>query len=318
LKKKKILITGGLGYIGGRLSKILSYQYEIIISSRKVVSAESLILLNASHAVLHTNLFSADSFPNDIYAIIHLASLNEIDSVSSIDDAINVNIGDTIKIAKLAIKKKVSKFLYFSTVHVYGSPLQGLINEQSSCNPTHPYAATHKSAEDLLKFLYQNVLNEKLIILRLSNSFGYPIAPDVNRWTLVFNDLCKKAIINGCIQIQSSTNQSRDYITLSDVCAVILNLLHETTITPSASTYNLSSGKSLTLTDVCSIIQKTFNSLYGKSIEAIYPNNFNINETLALEISNKKIVSLLHPIENNYQLEVAQLLNFCKIHFGKN
>ena len=61
---KRILITGGLGFIGGRLSKKLSNEFEIVVSTRNQVSDDILRLHGISSQIEHSKLLNLSSFPN--------------------------------------------------------------------------------------------------------------------------------------------------------------------------------------------------------------------------------------------------------------
>ena len=69
---KKILITGGTGFVGGRLAKRLSAENEVFVSSRKKLSAEDLLPYGNVNAVDHASLLKAAAFPF-VDTVIHLA-----------------------------------------------------------------------------------------------------------------------------------------------------------------------------------------------------------------------------------------------------
>ena len=123
---KNILITGGIGYVGGRLTKKLSKNFNVLVSSRKKIRKEILKLHGIKNSILHKNLLSKKYFPNNIDIIIHLAGLNELECIKYPNKAIEVNVNQTRLIIENAITFGVKNFIYFSTIHVYGSPLHGL------------------------------------------------------------------------------------------------------------------------------------------------------------------------------------------------
>ena len=189
----RILITGGFGYVGGRLSRRLSEEHEVWVSSRKPVPDDILRLHGQVKRIDHALLLDPATFPASVDVVIHLAALNEIDSVKFPSEAIRVNIDETRMILENSISKKVDQFIYFSTAHIYGAPLEGTITEESLPRPVHPYAITHRAAED---YIVAAVKHNRIkgTVLRLSNSFGAPVSPHVNRWTLLANDLCRQAV----------------------------------------------------------------------------------------------------------------------------
>ena len=115
--------------------------------------------------------------------------------------------------------------MYFSTFHIYG-PNKGIqITEMQLPNPIHPYSLSHYVAELFVNQFRQNYKMET-IILRLSKSFGAPKTPDVDRWTLVVNDLCYQAIKDQQLQLKTTGEQHRDFICMSDVCDAVNLLLN--------------------------------------------------------------------------------------------
>ena len=160
----KILITGGLGYIGGRIVDFLKRKHP-----------ESIIVLGTSRQITKTpdwakpfqivrlNILDPvsikEAISKDFTAIIHLAALNEHDSFSDIKSAWETNALGTQSLLSVASEKLIPKFIYFSTFHVYADCFE-IITEESSTKSHHPYAATHRAAEDMARF-FQNYKNTK-------------------------------------------------------------------------------------------------------------------------------------------------------------
>ena len=154
-----VLITGGLGYIGGRIA---SYLKEKALESRIFLTTrdknKALPSWTEKFTVLQMNLLDEDSIDNcleskNIDVIIHLAALNEIDSMKDPALALEVNTKGTYKLLNIANRKKINRFVYFSTFHVYGDTSSAVLTEETPTRPFHPYAITHRAAEDLVFFL---------------------------------------------------------------------------------------------------------------------------------------------------------------------
>src|ERR1700681_1055933 len=239
----RILITGGFGFVGGRLSRRLSEEHEVWVSSRKPVPESILRLHGNIKRIDHALLLDRDSFPAFIDTVIHLAALNEIDSVKLPSDAIRVNVDETRIILENSIAKQVEQFIYFSTAHIYGAPLEGTITEKTLPRPVHPYAITHRAAEDYIVAATEQK-RIKGTVLRLSNSFGAPVSAHVNRWTLLANDLCRQSVEKGTITLRSNGCQYRDFICLSDVEEMMARMLTNPK-SPEHIIYNLGSGISM-------------------------------------------------------------------------
>jgi UDP-glucose 4-epimerase len=310
---KNVLVTGGMGYIGGRIVESLADDFSVTVSSRKPATDYPDMPGN-TRVIEHEQLLTEESFPENIDVVIHLAALNEIDCVKFPSEAIRVNIDQTRMIVENAISKKVKRFIFFSTVHVYGSPLQGNINESSAVKPIHPYAITHRAAEDYVIAAHE----KKLIIadiIRLSNSFGRPVHPDVNRWTLLVNDLCRQAVTTKRLKLLSNGCQFRDFITLKDVTAFIKKLLDENGVREQRI-INLVSGKSLTVLQMTNMVADVYHSITGVKVPVDLPADVKPTNEADLMFSTASMNGLGFVNENNFAGEIESLLHFCIKHFG--
>ena len=217
-----ILVTGGSGYLGGNLCKLLrSY------SDNKVFSASRKLTKYSHDNEIVIDWLSQDSLRHcctDKDVIIHLAAMNAQDCLASPIDAIHINVIGTANLLRAAQDAGVKRFVYISTAHVYGSPLEGNITEDTLPFPIHPYATSHLAAEDLVLAAHRKGEIEG-VVLRLSNAFGAPRNVDVNCWSLLFNDLCRQAILEKKITLNSTGMQRRDFVPVTDVCRAICHML---------------------------------------------------------------------------------------------
>jgi len=225
-----VLITGGTGYLGGRIADHLKTALGgagIYLTAME--TSGPLPAWTESFEVLQMNVLAEPSMTAcfeacDFDAVIHLAAVNEIDSMNDPELAIEVNTQGTFDLLRIASEKGVKRFIYFSTFHVYGNTTPGPITEDSPARPYHPYAITHRAAEDFVRY-FGRYHGTRTLILRLSNGYGYPMDTAVERWTLVFNDLCRQAVTTGKIVLASSGRQHRDFIALSDVARAVAHFL---------------------------------------------------------------------------------------------
>ncbi|MEF9427455.1 MAG: NAD-dependent epimerase/dehydratase family protein, partial [Candidatus Mariimomonas ferrooxydans] len=143
-----IMITGGLGYIGGRIASYLKEKEpdsHIFLTTRK--RNRRLPSWTDKYTVLQMNLLDEDSIANclkdmNIDVIIHLAALNEIDSMKDPALALEVNTQGTYKLLSVANRKKIDRFVYFSTFHVFGETSGSIITEETPTRPFHPLDST--------------------------------------------------------------------------------------------------------------------------------------------------------------------------------
>jgi UDP-glucose 4-epimerase len=309
---KRILISGGTGFVGGRLAKRLAGEHKVYISSRKHLEEKKLKLYGDVFPIDHPSLFDVEKFP-EVDTVIHLAALNEWDSVKYPEEAQRVNVDQTRILLENGIAKGVQQFVYFSTAHVYGSPLVGRISEETPPKPTHPYAITHYQAEDfVISAAKQNRI--KGIVLRLSNSFGAPISADTNRWTLLANDLCRQAVEKGKMVLKSNGCQYRDFICLSDVEDILASMV-ERRIPLKQIVYNLGSGLAARVIDMARKIEQRCVPILKRNIPVELPDNAIETEEPLLDYSNDRLLSEGFRINNDVNGELERLLQFCKDNF---
>jgi len=311
----KILITGGLGYIGGRIADFLQRKYPdltiILGTSRKI---SEIPLWAKPFQIVRLNVCDKttidEAIPSNLHAIIHLAALNEHESFSNIQFAWEVNALGTQSLLSIANQKQVQKFIYFSTFHVY-EDCQKMITEKSPTKTHHPYAATHRAAEDMVRF-YHHSQDMDTLTLRLSNGFGYPMDLGISRWTLVFNDLCRQAVTSGKMIIKSSGKQHRDFICLHDVASAVDHFLYKNVKTWGDGLFNLGGDCSLSIVDVANKICSTFKKKYGFSIpiEIQGKDDKTNHNPVKFDISKLKNTGFL--LTGNIDQEIDRTLSLCE------
>jgi UDP-glucose 4-epimerase len=216
-----------------------------------------------------------------------LAALNEIECARDPQRAFIINSLGTLNLLIAAEQVGVNKFIYFSTAHVYGEPLQGFISESSVCRPVHPYAITHKSAEDFVLAARDKGRIDGIVV-RLSNGIGAPAFSGVNRWTLVGNDLCRQAIRDQKIVLKSSGVQKRDFIALQDVCRAVKHLIGSAAISRTDGLFNLGGDCCLSISNIAEMVVAEYQKMTGISIKIERPEE---------RVADKAAVDLTYCIE---------------------
>lgn len=315
---RRILITGGLGYIGGRLVEYLLEHTgsEIIVSSRKEADVELVFGSKRVKSTSSLKLIDVDEeLPAEIDAIIHLAATNEIQAATDPADSIRVNVLDSYLLLQKAIKHKVKRFIYFSTAHVYCSPLEGVITEEVCPKPLHPYAITHKAFED---FLWASNHNKQIegVIVRLSNSYGAPIMPNVNRWTLLVNDLCRQAISTNQMILKSTGLHLRDFVTLTDVSRAVHHLLLLSPERLYDGVFNLGGNHVISVFEMAQLIQQRFINEFTRSVSLIRPQPDVNEKVLPFRFDSIRLEETGFTWKKNVEDELDRLINFCLRNFS--
>jgi len=265
----KILIVGGLSYLGGRIAEYLKNNHpdvEVLLTSRdtrKVLPAWS-----KAFDVLRVDLLDEETIADcmngrGIDAVIHLAALQEADSMRDPELALDVNVKGTYRLLKHARQQEIKRFVYISTIHVYGNVTGPVITEETPTRPHHPYASTHRAAEDVVNFFHRYHGVETLI-LRLSNGYGYPADRDIARWNLVFNDLCRQVVTTGKIVLKSSGRQYRNFVPIHDIARAIAHFLFKVSEPWGGGLYNLGGEEPMTILEVAEKIAAVYQRKYNK------------------------------------------------------
>ncbi|MCT7958206.1 NAD-dependent epimerase/dehydratase family protein [Laspinema palackyanum] len=259
-----VLITGGFGYLGGRIAVKLAQlpNYLVRLGSRRGHSPPVWLPQAETIAMDVVDPSSLAEAMIGVNAVVHLAAMNEHECIADPQKAILVNTLGTLNVLQAALAANVERFIYFSTAHVYGSPLAGHITEDIIPRPIHPYAITHHAAEDFVLAAHQK--QEIIgIVVRLSNAFGTPIHLNVDRWTLLVNDLCSQAIQKKCLTLHSSGYQSRDFIALENVAFAVHHCLQLPIENIGDGLFNLGSGKSRTILEMAQLIANLCSEYLG-------------------------------------------------------
>lgn len=313
-----ILITGGLGYIGSRLTEwfINNTDYSLTIGDRYIPEASMWPPDRVKIAVL--DLFSDDSLSEccrNIDCIIHLAAMNEIDCAKYPEEATRINVIGTQHLLRAAIVSGVRRFIYFSTAHIYGAPLRGVISEETLPRPVHPYSITHKAAED---FVIEAHDRKQLagIVIRLSNSYGYPAFREINRWTLIVNDLCRQAIMTNKMILKTSGLQKRDFITLEDVCRATHHFIQLSEVSLGDSIFNVGGNNSLSIYEIAKSIAENYHMIYGSYPVIEKPAADPREKVDMLEYRIEKLLNKKFNLIDNSSQEIIETLKRCKLWFG--
>jgi UDP-glucose 4-epimerase len=314
----KVLITGGSGYIGGRLVQALVKEprFHLRLGTRQPLANRP--LWPEAVEIVPFDLLSQDdliSACRGVRYVIHLAALNEIDSLANPEAALSINGLGTLKLLEAAQGAGVERFIYFSTAHVYGAPLVGIITEESLPRPNHPYAITHRVAEDFVLAAHDQKAIQG-IALRLSNGFGAPASVSPNRWTLIVNDLCRQAMTTGKLVLKSSGLQWRDFITLSDVARSVQHLLNLPASACQDGLFNLGGECSLQIIDLAQRIAHRASRFLGFTPPIHRPESGPTETFQPLDYRVDKFKSTGFSLSRNIDEEIDATLHFCKEVFG--
>ena len=295
-----ILILGASGYLGARLSYLLANEgnnitavcYPNIPNDKEWCSLmKEVIVRDISSEIV------IEEITNQSYDIaIHLVSLNHQDSNKPPNFVNSINVIRVWNILERFSKKEtLRKFIYISTIQVYGRLLFKEITEEYIPAPQNAYGLTHLLAENICNY-YNRETEINCINARLSNSYGSPFFQENNCWWLVVNDLCKTAFYKKRIQLLSDGSPQRDFIHSTDVFRAVTALVNTQEKNLENNTYHISSGKTLTILELAQIVKSVYRNRYNDILQVIIPNGL-------ISVSEDKIIKVNKFIINNLKLK---------------
>jgi UDP-glucose 4-epimerase len=309
----RILITGGYGYVGGRLAQHLYHQgHEVILGSRTSYQIPNWLPKASNVLIDWLDLPSLQDACRDVDVVVHAAGMNANDCQNNPIKALEVNGLFTGKLIAAAKKNKVKRIIYLSTAHVYSSPLVGAKSELNCPRNIHPYATSHLAGENFLVSEHQI----EAVILRLSNALGAPVHKDVNCWMLLINDICRQAVVENKIVIRSDSSQSRDFVSLQDVTLAIEHFLNLPLKNNIDNVFNLGGAFTASIYEMAQLVANRCHALFGyyPKIDFLEPSESAYKTEFNFEI--KKLLSTgFIPMRAIHQ-EIDELLLFCRENFA--
>jgi UDP-glucose 4-epimerase len=314
----QILITGGRGFLGGRIAAYLAKAgHRIVIGSTQSRSAPRW-LSSASTAVLNWNdQASLTSACRGADVVIHAAGMNAQDCAKNPTDALLLNGVGTSRLVDAAQAERVTRFIYLSTAHVYTNPLIGLITEETSTQNLHPYSTSHLAGEHAVLHADSAGVLEG-VVLRLSNAYGAPMDTQANCWTLLANDLCKQAFERQRLCLRTAGLERRDFVPIDRVCQLVEYYAAVSLHAKKRGLFNVGSGASQTVLEFAQFIQARCSKVFGFTPPLIVAPR--LNERLSEELHFKSTRST--HFENDACVdankEIDDLLAFCSNNFSPN
>ena len=236
---KKILVTGGAGYIGSHTVRLLGEAgYEIIIydnlstGSAKALLHGSLVRGDLADEAALERVFSQHQFE----AVIHFAaSISVPESVANPLNYYANNTRNTLNLLRCCQKFGVNKFVFSSTAAVYGEPSENPVSESCPTNPINPYGCSKLMSERMIRD-YGLSSNFKYVILRYFNVAGADLKGRIGQSSAKASHLmkvaCDAALGNrpyvGIFGTDFDTPDGtgiRDYIHVEDLAAAHIDAL---------------------------------------------------------------------------------------------
>lgn len=215
----KILLTGGAGFIGTHISKLLLDQgHQVLIYDN--LSRSNTNFLDQRSLFLKGDLSDEKMLKKILKGIdwvIHLAQFIDVEeSVREPDLYLNNNVLDTLRLLESMKKAGVKKIVFSSSACVYGDPQKLPLTENVPVAPANPYGACKVAVEALLSS-YHKQYNFDIVILRYFNPYG-PMENHLPE-THAIPNFIKSALAKKPIPLYWKGRQIRDFIYIEDLAS---------------------------------------------------------------------------------------------------
>ena len=257
---KKIIVTGGLGFIGSNLVKLLVKKKYFVINIDKVNYASNFyntrdfsnkknykfIRLDINNRSKLKKVFNL----HKPIAVFNLAAETHVDrSIDGPAEFIKSNIVGVFNLLEefreFTKKNKKTKLIHISTDEVYGDVLKGRSKENDPYKPSSPYAAS-KASSDHLVYSYVRTFKLNAMITNCSNNYGPHQHPEKLIPKLIYN-----IINNKPLPLYGKGGNSREWIFVDDHCEALFKVFKNGV---QGQFYNIGSGINISNLDIAKLL----------------------------------------------------------------
>ena len=266
---KKILITGGAGFIGSNyINSVLSASDDMVVNIDKLTYAGNLENLKENESKLNYSFIKGDICNSELIDylfskykfshVINFAAESHVDrSILGSEIFYRTNVIGTNVLLEAAKRHGIEKFLQVSTDEVYGSlGPEGLFTESTPLAPNSPYSSS-KAAADMMALSFYHTYSMPIVITRCSNNYGQLQFPEKLIPLMIIN-----ALNNKKLPVYGDGMNVRDWIFVTDHNKAIELVLDEGRV---GEVYNIGASKEMPNIEIVKLI---LNKL-GKSEELI-------------------------------------------------
>lgn len=269
LTGKRILVTGGTGFVGSHLVEVLIDRGASVVVSYRSLDPFSYFATRAF--AKKVTLAVADVKDGqrvfdlvtkyEVDYIFHLAALATVPTAFENPlETIATNILGTANVLEAARRiSRVKGIIVASSDKAYGKSKR-VYMEEDPLRGDHPYEAS-KSSADLIALAYAKTYNMPIVVTRFGNIYG---EGDLH-FNRIIPGALKAAITDTVLEVRSDGTFVRDYVYVKDVVSGYLLLLEQMDQSKGRA-FNLSSGESLTVLEVIKTIEKTLKKKIKYSI----------------------------------------------------
>lgn len=255
---KNVLVTGGTGFIGSNLVKMLVTQHgckvtvvdNLFTGNRENLQDKELVdeIEFREGNVLDKGFLEETMRGKD--TVFHLAAVTITPSIKRPRIGLQANIMGTFNVLEASLKAGIEKVVYGSTSSVYGNAIKFPIGEEDGLSFLNYYSASKYAGESYGQVFFEQY-GLPFIVVRYSNVYGYNQRPD-NPYTGVIAKFIDWALKNEPLLVCGDGNQTRDFTFIDDACRGTIQAA--LSIRAPGKTYNLGTGVETSINDLARLI----------------------------------------------------------------
>jgi len=267
MKNKRIVVTGGAGFIGSNLVHTLCKENQVTLiddlSTGHIENIKGLIDMGDITFVKRsiTDLAVLQKTFKDVDYVFHEAAIASVPQ--SIKDPIasnNVNINGTLNVLVAARDNSVEKVVCASSCAVYGNPSVIPIKESNRLDPLSPYSISKMAGEYYCQ-VFTTLYNLSTVSLRYFNVYG-PRQDPLGEYAAVIPKFITRVANGKPPVIYGDGKQTRDFVFVDDVVKANI-LAAESSV---SGVFNIANGMQVSVNDLAKLVMKAI----GKKMDPIY------------------------------------------------
>jgi len=254
MKKQKVLVTGGAGFIGSNISDLLiSNNYEVVIldnfSTGKKENVNPHVKVHYGDVKTISREVLEEENPE--YVIHNAAQINVRSSIEDpLRDALE-NIIGSISLLEACKNKKIKKFVFASSGGtIYGNKQTLPVKETASLKPLSPYGIAKSTIEQYLKF-YNATFGLEYVALRYANVYGPRQNPEGEAG--IISVFLNQILTDKRPCIWGDGKQTRDFVYVGDVARANLLALD---YSGTQKVFNIGTGKETSINNLYTIVKE--------------------------------------------------------------
>jgi UDP-glucose 4-epimerase len=261
--RMRILVTGGAGFIGSHMAdRLVKDGHEVMVVDNESTGRSSNVPAGADYA--RTDVTQLDRLEHTCKkgfdAVFHIAG--QVSLIRSYSDPVldlRTNVQGTINMLQLCLRHRIPRFLYASSMTVYGHTIALPTPENTACVPTSYYGITKYAAERYVLATAERVdldFDFRVTCFRMYNVYGSRQALD-NPYQAVLGIFIGNLLRGEPLTIFGDGNQSRDFVYIDDVVDAWVGAL--TNPGTYGGVINLGSSQRLSIRQLADYVLSAFN-----------------------------------------------------------